>query len=275
MTMSTEVTGRVAALRRYPVKSMLGELCDSLEVTVLGVGGDRRYAYIDDETGRVATAKNPRLWRVLLQCSATTGVDGVQVTLPDGRTVPVGESAGPVSELVGRSVHLADERSAGATVERSDPIDVLTHGLDAEIEAALLEIAQGTPGGAFVDDSPVHLITTATLDAIGLDPEEAVRYRPNLVIETPAGTPPFIENDWVDATIRVGEVELRGTMPTPRCSVPTLEHGALGRSPQSVRYPLEHNRVEAGDFGLNPCAGLYASVVTGGTIGGGDEVRIG
>lgn len=274
MTMSTDVTGRVAALRRYPVKSMLGELCDSIEVTVLGVGGDRRYAYIDDETGRVATAKNPRLWRLLLQCTATTGADGVQVTLPDGRTVPVGESARPVSELVGRSVHLADERSAGAVVERSDPIDVLTHGLDAEIEAALLEIAQSTPGGAFVDDAPVHLITTATLDAIGLDPEEAVRYRPNLVIETPAGTPPFLENDWVDATIRVGEVELRGTIPTPRCSVPTLEHGALGRSPQSVRYPLEHNRVEAGDFGLNPCAGLYASVITGGTIGGGDEVRI-
>ncbi|KUI35523.1 MOSC domain-containing protein [Mycobacterium sp. GA-2829] len=274
MTMSTDVTGRVAALRRYPVKSMLGELCDSIEVTVLGVGGDRRYAYIDHETGRVATAKNPRLWRLLLQCTATTGADGVEVTLPDGHTVPVGESAGPVSELVGRGVHLADERSAGAVVERSDPIDVLTHGLDAEIEAALLEIAQSTPGGAFVDDAPVHLITTATLDAIGLDPEEAVRYRPNLVIETPAGTPPFLENDWVDATIRVGEVELRGTIPTPRCSVPTLEHGALGRSPQSVRYPLEHNRVEAGDFGLNPCAGLYAAVITGGTIGGGDEVRI-
>jgi uncharacterized protein YcbX len=275
MTMRTDPTGRVAALRRYPVKSMLGEPREAIDVTALGVAGDRRYAYIDDETGRVATAKNPRLWRRLLQCSATTASDGVNVTLPDGRSVPVGESAGPVSELVGRSVHLADERSAGATVERSDPLDVLTHGIDAEIEAALLEIAQGTPGGAFVDDSPVHLITTATLDAVGLERAEAVRYRPNIVIETPAGTPAFVENDWVGATIRVGDVELRGTMPTPRCSVPTLEHGALGRSPQSVRYPLEHNRVEAGDFGLNPCAGLYASVVTGGTVGEGDVVRIG
>lgn len=275
MTTSVEVTGRVGALRRYPVKSMLGEPCEAIEVTPLGVAGDRRYAYIDDETGRVATAKNPRLWRLLLQCSATTGAAGVVVTLPDGRTMPVEGSAGPVSELVGRRVHLADERSAGATVERSDPIDVLTHGLDAEIEAALLEIAQSTPGGAFVDDSPAHLITTATLDAIGLERTEAVRYRPNIVIETPAGTPPFVENDWVGATIRLGDVELRGSMPTPRCSVPTLEHGALGRSPQAVRYPLEHNRVEAGDFGLNPCAGLYASVLTGGTIDEGDEVRIG
>ncbi|KUI33550.1 molybdenum cofactor biosysynthesis protein [Mycobacterium sp. IS-1496] len=275
MTTSVEVTGRVGALRRYPVKSMLGEPCEAIAVSPLGVAGDRRYAYLDDETGRVATAKNPRLWRQLLQCSATTEAGGVVVTLPDGRRVPVEESAGPVSELVGRRVHLADERSAGAVVERSDPIDVLTQGLDAEIEAALLEIAQSTPGGAFVDDSPVHLITTATLDAVGLDRGEAVRYRPNIVIETPAGTSPFIENDWVGATIRLGDVELRGTMPTPRCSVPTLEHGALGRSPQSVRYPLEHNRVQAGEFGVNPCAGLYASVVTTGTVAEGADVRIG
>lgn len=277
---NTDVTGKVSALRRYPVKSMLGEQCDALSISPLGVAGDRRYAYIDEETGRVATAKNPRLWRLLLQCSSATEADGVVVTLPDGRTVPVAESAGPVSELVGRTVHLADERSAGAVVERSDPIDVLTHGLDADIEAALLEIAQGTPGGAFVDYSPVHLVTTATLDAVGLERAEAVRYRPNIVIETPAGCPPFIENDWVDATIRIGvgsvsPVELRGTMPTPRCSVPTLEHGAMARSPQSVRYPLEHNRVEAGDFGVLPCAGLYAEVVTIGTVSEGDAVRIG
>lgn len=276
MTTSSVSTGRVSALLRYPVKSMLGEQRPSLDVTPLGVAGDRRYAYIDDETGRVATAKNPRLWRRLLQCSAATEADGVVVTLPGGHTVPVAESAAPLSELVGRSVQVADERSAGATVERSDPIDVLTHGLDAEIEAALLEIAQGTPGGAFVDHSPVHLITTATLGAVGLGEVEALRYRPNIIVETPDGVPPFVENDWVGVDIRVGEVVLRGTMPTPRCSVPTLEHGALPRSPQSVRYVLEHNRVEVPDFGGPlPCAGLYAEVVTAGTIRQGDAVRIG
>jgi uncharacterized protein YcbX len=275
MTTSTDVISRVAALRRYPVKSMLGEPCEALTLSPLGVAGDRRYAFIDDETGRVATAKNPRLWRLLLQCSATTEADGVVVTLPDGRPVPVAESAGPVSELVGRRVHLADERSAGAVVERSDPVEVLARGVDAEFEAALLEIAQGTPGGAFVDYSPVHLITTATLDAVGLDRTEALRYRPNIVVETPAGCPAFIENDWVGAPIRLGDVELRGTLPTPRCSVPTLEHGPMPRSPQSVRYPLEHNRVEAGDFGVGPCAGLYAEVIATGTVNAGDDVRIG
>ncbi|MBX7448806.1 MOSC domain-containing protein [Mycolicibacterium sp. 3033] len=272
--MTTVPSGRVAALRRYPVKSMLGEECPRLEFGRLGVSGDRRFAFVDDETGRVATAKNPRLWRRLLQCSAATGDGGVVLTLPDGREIPVDESAEAVSEMIGRRVHLADERSAGATVERSDPVDVLAHGIDADIEAELLVIAQGTPGGAFVDHSPVHLITTATLDAIGLDHGQAVRYRPNIVIETPSDCPPFVENDWVGVTFGLGAIQLRGTLPTPRCSVPTLEHGSLPRSPQAVRYTLEHNRVQAGEFGVLPCAGLYADVVTGGIVGVGDEVAI-
>ncbi|TRW89071.1 MOSC domain-containing protein [Mycolicibacterium sp. 018/SC-01/001] len=272
--MITDSSGRVAALRRYPVKSLLGEECDRLELGPLGVAGDRRYAFVDDETGRVATAKNPRLWRRLLQCSAVTADDGVVVSLPDARTVPVADAAAAISEVVGRTVHLADERSAGATVERSDPVEVLAHGVDADIDPELLELAQGAPGGAFVDHSPVHLITTATLDAIGLDPAEVVRYRPNIVVETPAGCPPFVENDWVGRTIRLGAVTLRGTLPTPRCSVPTLEHGSLPRSAHAVRYPLEHNRVQAGDFGVLPCAGLYADVITGGSVRVGDDLRL-
>ncbi|WP_234783752.1 MOSC domain-containing protein [Mycolicibacterium celeriflavum] len=266
--------GRVAALRRYPVKSMLGERCDSVELSPLGVAGDRRYAVIDDATGHVATAKHPRLWSALLQCSSATGPDGVTVTLPDGRTVPVAEAAAPLSDLLGRTVHLADERAAGAVLERSDPIDVLTHGADAEIDPVLLELAQGAPGGAFVDHSPVHLISTATLDAVGVDHAEAIRYRPNIVVDTANGALPFMENDWVGARIQLGQVVLRGTLPTPRCAVPTLRHGRSERLPGAVRRLLELNRVEVPGSGTLPCAGLYAEVVTAGTVDTGDEVRI-
>ena len=277
MTTRSDAAGRVAALFRYPVKSMLGEACATIELTTLGVAGDRHYAFIDDESGRVATAKNPRLWRGLLQCSAGTGPAGVTVTLPAAEPVPIAEAAAPLSESLGRRVHLAEERAAGAVVERSDPVDVLAHGLDADIEAALLELAEGTPGGAFVDHSPVHLVTTATLDAVGLGMAEALRYRPNIVVETTPGCPPFVENDWVGRTIGFGPdgVELRATLPTPRCSVPTLQHGEASRSPHSVRYLLEHNRVEAAGFGLLPCAGLYAEVLTGGVLRAGDAVWIG
>ncbi|SEH51502.1 hypothetical protein SAMN04489835_0817 [Mycolicibacterium rutilum] len=272
--MTETPVGRVAALQRYPVKSMLGEQTDSLQVGPSGVAGDRQFAFIDGETGRVATAKHPRLWSALLQCAAVTEDAGVTVTLPDGRALPVTEAAGPLSEMLGRTVHLADERAAGAVLERSDPLEVLAHGIDAEFDPVLLELGQGAPGGAFVDHSPVHLITTATLDAIGVGLAEALRYRPNIIIETDAA--PFLENDWVGAKLRLGDVVLRGTLPTPRCAVPTLKHGDTERLPDAVRYLLDHNRVEVPGFGGNlPCAGLYAEVVTVGAVTVGDEVRVG
>ena len=261
--MGDEGLGTAVALRRYPVKSMLGEDLAAAELGAAGLVGDRAMALIDRETGRVATAKQPRLWRTLLKCTAAHERSGVRITLPDGRTVGVGDEVDrALSALLGREVTLTAVRPAGAEVERPDPEDVLEHGVDAEVPFATLEIAQGTSGGTFVDYAPVHLISTATLDHIGV---AALRYRPNLVVDVP-GARPFAENGWVGREITVGSVRLRGTLPTPRCSVPTLEHGDLPRSPQAVRTVLAQNRVEVPGFGLLPCAGLYAEVVQGGTV---------
>nr|WP_090344519.1 MOSC N-terminal beta barrel domain-containing protein [Mycolicibacterium malmesburyense]CRL76092.1 MOSC domain-containing protein [Mycolicibacterium malmesburyense] len=268
------MTGRVAALKRYPVKSMLGEVREQIRIGPTGVEGDRRYALIDEETGRVATAKHPRRWSALLQCASTTDEDGnVAVTLPDGRRMPVTEVGAPLSEMLGRTVHVADERAAGAILERSDPLEVLEHGIDAEFDPVLLELGQGAPGGAFVDHSPVHLITTATLDEIGVGMAEALRYRPNVVIDV--GDEPFAENGWLGSEISVGEVTLRVTMPTPRCAVPTLKHGDIERLPDAVRYLLDHNRVEVPGAGKLPCAGVYAEVLTAGAVSTGDEAKVG
>jgi uncharacterized protein YcbX len=262
---------KILELRRYPVKSMLGVEVDDVLLGAGGVDGDRTLALIDAETGRVATAKHPRLWRSLLQCSATRDASGVTITLPDGRSVPAEDADGPLSDLLGRPVRLAAERPAGAEVERPDPEDVLAQGVEAEVEAPTLEIAQGTPGDTFVDHSAVHLITTATLVHLGV---EALRYRPNLVLATPPGAEPFVENDWLGRELAIGDVRLRVTLPTPRCSVPTLEHGDLPRAPHAVRGPLVQNRVEVSGFGVLPCAGAYAEVLQGGTVRTGDTVEI-
>lgn len=53
--------GTVVSIWRYPVKSMLGEELNSSFVTERGLIGDRVYALIDQESGKVASAKNPRL----------------------------------------------------------------------------------------------------------------------------------------------------------------------------------------------------------------------
>ena len=76
--------GTVAALRRYPVKSMLGEEIAAAVVTESGVDKDRVFALIDEENGRVASAKQPRLWRRLLQCRAAWDGAFCAITEPDG-----------------------------------------------------------------------------------------------------------------------------------------------------------------------------------------------
>ena len=59
---SSERVGTIRALWRYPVKSMLGEELDAADVSKGGIVGDRAYAVVDRETGKVASAKHPKLW---------------------------------------------------------------------------------------------------------------------------------------------------------------------------------------------------------------------
>jgi len=69
----------IAALWRYPVKSMAGELVQAARLTPDGLIGDR-IVQVYDRRGRLATARSfPRL----LRCHATLGRDGEP--LVDGR----------------------------------------------------------------------------------------------------------------------------------------------------------------------------------------------
>lgn len=264
----------VASLLRYPVKSMLGETVESLFVDERGADGDRRLALVDAATGHVASAKNARLWRGLLKCTASGGAGRVRIGLPDGTNVAADDPDVDhlLSRLTGRAVRLIRQRPDGATLVRPDPEGLLELGLDADVEGRVLEIAQATPGDSFTDEAPLHAVTTATLEHLAV---EALRYRPNLVIATPAGYPPYAENDWVGGELAVGETRLRVLTATSRCVVPTLEHGPLPRAPQALRTPAAENRRDTGGHGPQPCAGAYLAVVTEGVIRVGDRVTVG
>lgn len=260
---------QVSTLTRYPVKSMLGQRVEQAVVGTTGLERDRWRALMDPATGYVCTAKHPRLWRRLLQYSAAAEDDRVLVTTPGGETLDADDPrlVATLTADLGRPVEIRDRRPPSSAVERPDPEEVLARGVEAEVEAPTLEISQGTAGETFVDHSPVHLITTATLEHLGV---EALRYRPNLVLA--ADVEPFAENGWIGRELRVGEVVLRLTLPTPRCSVPTLEHGDLPRNPDALRPLLTGNRVEVPGFGVLPCAGAYAEVLRPGTVRQGDFV---
>jgi len=52
--------GSVGALRRYPVKSMLGEELNASTIGRRGLLGDGDYAIVDPQTGTLASAKTRR-----------------------------------------------------------------------------------------------------------------------------------------------------------------------------------------------------------------------
>jgi uncharacterized protein len=280
--------GTVAALRRYPVKSMLGEDVDAGDVTLSGLAGDRQLAVVSLATGKIASAKFPRLWRDLLTLSAAAAddpaVDGaVRITLPEGKTVwsSDGDVDAVLSGLLDQPVTLTATPVTGAALDRAVPEAVLRDGVDAQVPAELMEIGGGGPPGlpgSFVDYAPLHLLTTSTLDRIAeLSPHgraDVERYRPNVVIRTAAAG--FTENDWLERILRVGDdLVLRVIVRTPRCAVPTLAHGALPRDPDALRVLARHNRVEPLDsLDPEPCAGVYAEVLRPGRIRTGDPVRL-
>jgi uncharacterized protein YcbX len=264
--------GSVVSLWRYPVKSMMGEELNAVEVTERGLLGDRAYALIDGSDGKAATAKNPRKWPRLFdfRASFTEPVrpggmtPPVRIELPDGTTVTSdrGDLGQVLSNSLNREVTVRAARSGAVDSEEYWPdMDGLEHR-DTVTDFTL-------PEGTFFDVAMVHLLTTATLDRLReLYPQgrfEARRFRPNIVVELASGEKDFAENAWVGRTLTIGAaVRINITSPCGRCVMTTLAQGDLPKDPGILRTAARHNKVNVG---------VYAAVARGGTIRRGDPVR--
>jgi uncharacterized protein YcbX len=264
MTVITDAT--VAAVWRYPVKSMQGEELNAAEVTTAGILGDRKFAVVDPETGKVAGAKNPRKWpgffdfRSAYVAPPVGGheLPAVRITMPDGATATTQDAGLPalLSAALGRPVTL----SAGLATAVAEDYDV------ASDEVVSWEL----PPGTFFDCAPLHLVTTATLDRLrSLYPQgrfEPRRFRPNIIIATPPEAAGFVENDWVGREVAIGPaVRLRVMMTTGRCVMTTLPQGDLPHDRGILRTAAAHNDAQVG---------VYAQVVAGGRVTRGDCVTV-
>jgi len=290
--------GAVAALWRYPVKSMQGEQLDSAEITAGGAVGDRAFAVVDAETGKVASAKHPRKWARLLDCEASfveppragAALPPVRIVLPDGSLVRSDEPGvdESLSSVLGRPVTLASVAPDDRTLEEYWPeIDGLAPrefidqtGIAEERPGETVsDIPMGlaAPKGTFFDLAVLHLITTATLEHLGgLYPGgrfDARRYRPNIVVATVDDG--FVENLWPGHTLGIGaDLQAEVIIPTMRCVMTTLAQGDLPKDLDMLRTVARHNRIEIPGFGTWACAGAYAGVIAPGSVRLGDLVTL-
>ena len=287
--MAEGVVGTVGEMWRYPVKSMQGERIEESVVNHRGLVGDRAFALVDEETGRLVSAKRPGPWGALMHHAASAvdaGADPprVQITLADGTSFPAcrGSSA-PLSRSLARPVRLVSAAPQGAGLEetwmdeKGESLYGPVVGRDGDDAVIDIPPALGAPPGTLFDFSAVHLVTSSSLVAVagalpgGVDVR---RFRPNLVVDT-GDRPDFPENQWVGSTIRVGrDLVLEGLMLTMRCVMVTLAQAELEQDREVIRAVAGLNRVEVPGLGTYPCVGLYARVASPGTVRVGDEVSI-
>jgi uncharacterized protein len=265
--------GRIVSIWRYPVKSMLGEELNSSYVTERGLIGDRTYALIDQETGEVPSAKNPRKWGTLFDFYATFidplkdvgNIPPIRITFPDGTQIfsDQGDVDDTLSKIIGREVRLMRANLDKPIYEEYWP--------DIEGLAQREKVTdEAMPPQTFFDIAVIHILTTSTINRLReLYPEgrfEVRRFRPNIVIESGSGEKDFIENLWVGKKLAIGEETIvKITGPCTRCVMTTLPQADLPRDLGILHTVTRYNQVHAG---------VYASVHRGGTIHRGDRVQV-
>lgn len=253
---------------------MLGEELNSSYVAERGLVGDRAYALIDEETGKVASAKNPRKWGKLfdfrcifidLPQPSAENIPPVRITLPDGSQVfsDQNDIDNTLSNILGRKVRLMKAGLDKPSYEEYWPdIDGLARRQTITSE--------DMPSQTFYDIAVIHILTTSTINRLTqLYPEgrfEVRRFRPNIVVDPVSEDNDFVENSWINKMLKIGEdIILRVTGPCTRCVMTTLPQSDLPKDLRILSTIAKYNHVNVG---------VYASVLQGGTIRRGDLVQL-
>ena len=257
----SEAVGTVAALWRFPVKSMRGEALQADEIVHRGIPGDRAFTLIDDETGKIVRAVNFKRYPDLFKFKA--------------RYAAPPRSGQPLPELI---IELPD----GREVSGGDPQisqEISSHLNQAVHLVATGEADSGNPdsSGPYHDAYPVSVLSNSTLRTLAeLQPEsifDARRFRMNVIVESHQEG--FPENEWVGRKVAIGDdLRLEITQPDARCLMTTLPQEELPEDRGVLTALARHNRLRVGKKGTYPCAGVYARVLSSGSVATGDPVSV-
>jgi uncharacterized protein YcbX len=269
--MRSRQIGIVQQLFRYPVKSMLGEVLTELEAGGNGIIGDRAWG-LRETNGRIATAKK---WPSLLDFHAAYDVapvaerlGPVRITMPDGRAIHAddAEASATISSVLGRAIKLErarpDEHSRGEIDPATIFGDVGVERVMPQFTAQTLPDTFGLHRGGFQDSAAVHILATGTLAhlraLIGADAQvDARRFRPNIVIDTGAEQDAFVEDEWLDGELRIGnEVRITALQAALRCVMTTHRQSELPRDPRVLRATAQHHQARLGVFATVGASGI-------------------
>lgn len=273
----TEPSGAtVAQTWLYPVKSMQGVRTESLRVGTTGVVGDRNWALLDLDDGRILSAKRVgALLDAIFDDGAMVLPDGTRVdlgTLVDGGTGSDGVCV-EISEWLGKRVRVCsvDDTSSVSDGPLSyqmtfDPPDDSSEYYDIPM-----------PEGSFVDLAPLHLLTTATLDGgAAARPDldwDVRRFRPNLLVDVDG--PMFTESTWIGRRIRIGDdLVVQPSQATVRCAMPLRHQPEMGPdAPELHRQPELYRAMNELRPDMPNHLGVYVDVVEPGEVRVGDGLE--
>ncbi len=161
-------------------------------------------------------------------------------------------------------------------VANADPGGRLDTTVEQPLGAALFDamgVDSPVSAESFFDAFPLSVITSSTLNQLSehnaASNFDQRRFRMNLIVD--CAQTGFVENDWVGRAFAVGEnATLAVTMPDPRCVMTTLAQPGLDKDVEILRTMVQQNRIQVGELGQYPVAGVYAVVTGAGTVQIGD-----
>ena len=232
---------KLAAIYRYPVKSLRGEAFGALDIGSRGFLYDRHWMVVDDD-GRFLTQR--QLPRMALVTTTVLDQGRLRLQAPDMPELVI--EPGGNDDIRVTIWHdqvdaaLADPQASdwlSRFLQRPCRLVVMpeqtTRAVNPDYAAAQDQVG-------FADGFPFLLISQGSLDDLNARLEQAVpmqRFRPNLVVE---GCEPYAEDGW--RRVRIGELTFRVAKPCSRCIIPTIDIDTATRSPEPLRTLMSYRK---------------------------------
>lgn len=272
---------RLAGVNIHPVKSTAIRPLEQAHVGPYGIVGDREWMVVDNDDGTLVTARElPGLFTIVADCqqdreqSSSPRTTGIRLTAPGMAPLEV---AVPGPAAASRDVRVHSSPPMPARLAGDDADRWLSEALGRDVRLVwcpdpsqrALKEQFGSAGAVFHDDSPVTLLSTASVAQVSTWAEKSIdsrRFRPNLLVE--GADEPFAEDGWGE--IAIGEARLRVITPVDRCVMTTIDPDTLERGKDPLRTLAKHRRWDGRTW-----MAVHLTVVRPGTVTVGDPVVLG